>query len=138
MRKLAETGTMRQLLGWLKAFTMSIIMNTKKEDQLPHYIHSAVKFIDRHYMEDISLKAVSDAVYLNPWYFSTQFKKYMDVSFSEYLNHVRIRMAKEFLRQRDLKVYQVAEMVGFQDAAYFSTVFKQVEQMSPKEFQRIL
>jgi YesN/AraC family two-component response regulator len=45
-------------------------------------------------------------------------------------------MAKQFLRQKDLKVYQVAEMVGFQDAAYFSTVFKNVENMSPKDFQK--
>src|SRR5690606_34630260 len=96
----------------------------------------AIKYIEVHYMEDLSLQMVADAVYLNPWYFSSQFKKFTSKSFSEYLNQVRVRIAKELLHQKDLKVYQVAEMVGFQDAAYFSTVFRNVENMSPKEYQK--
>lgn len=136
IRETNSAPTFRQLLGWLKKFTMGMILSSVSEDQVPQYIHKAIKFIEQHYMEELSLKTVSDVVYLNPWYFSTQFKKHLNLSFSEYLNQVRVRMAKQFLKQSDLKVYQVAEMVGFQDAAYFSTVFKNIEYMSPKEFQQ--
>ncbi|KQX62669.1 response regulator [Paenibacillus sp. Root444D2] len=128
--------TSRALLDWLKNMIMNIVTNLHVEGPTPQYIHAVKKYIETHYMEDLCLKTVSDTVFLNPWYFSTQFKKYMNITFSEYLNQVRVRMAKQFLRQRDLKVYQVAEMVGFQDAAYFSTVFKNVENMSPKDFQK--
>ncbi|WP_274362899.1 response regulator [Paenibacillus thermotolerans] len=128
--------TFRELIGWLKHYSMSMMMCMNDEEHNPHYIQAALRYIERHYMEDLSLKTVSDTVYLNPWYFSSQFKKYTGLSFSEYLNQVRVRMAKEFLKQKDLKVYQVAEMVGFQDAAYFSTVFKSIEHMSPKDYQR--
>jgi two-component system, response regulator YesN len=134
--KVKLLSTFRALLDWLKNFMMIIIANSYVEGASPQYIHDVKKYIETHYMEDICLKTVSDTVFLNPWYFSSQFKKYMHITFSEYLNQVRVRMAKQFLKQRDLKVYQVAEMVGFQDAAYFSTVFKNVENISPKDYQK--
>lgn len=138
LHEVKNIKTFRNLLNWINKFTMAIIMKTETESQMPHYIHVGIKFIDTHYMKDISLKTISDEVYLNPWYFSTQFKKYMGVTFSDYLNQARMRKAKEFLKQKDLKIYQVAEMVGFQDAAYFSTVFKSVESMSPKEYKNLI
>ena len=126
----------RELLAWLKAYLYKLMLFIKDEELKPHYILAAKQYIERNYMENLTLASVSQTVFLNPWYFSTQFKKYMNISFGDYLNEVRIRMAKEFLKQRDLKVYQVAEMVGFQDAAYFSTVFKNLEKISPKEYQK--
>jgi two-component system response regulator YesN len=136
LEKVKLLRTFRNLLDWLRNLIMIIIENLHGEGPTPQYIHGVKKYIETHYMEDICLKTVSDTVFLNPWYFSTQFKKYMNITFSEYLNQVRVRMAKQFLRQKDLKVYQVAEMVGFQDAAYFSTVFKNVENMSPKDYKK--
>jgi len=126
----------RELLAWLKAYLYKLMMFIKDDELKPQYILAAKQYIERNYMENLTLASVSQTVFLNPWYFSTQFKKYMNISFGDYLNEVRIRMAKEFLKQRDLKVYQVAEMVGFQDAAYFSTVFKNLEKISPKEYQK--
>jgi two-component system response regulator YesN len=131
-------ATFRDLMLWVKHVTSSFLKDADREEIVPSYIQTAVQFMAQNYMQDISLKTVSDTVFLNPWYFSTQFKKYMNVAFSEYVNQVRVRMAKQFLKQKDLKVYQVAEMVGFQDAAYFSTVFKSMEQMSPKDFQKTI
>ncbi|SDX49415.1 response regulator [Paenibacillus sp. CF384] len=135
-QELKRIRNFKELQGWLKTYLMSAIMCMNDETHNPHYIQTAIRYIEMNYMKDLTLKEVADAVYLNAWYFSSQFKKYTRVTFSEYINLIRIRIAKEFLRQKDLKVYQVAEMVGFQDAAYFSTVFKGIEHMSPKEFQQ--
>ncbi|MFC5452913.1 response regulator transcription factor [Paenibacillus aestuarii] len=136
VKELNQILTQRELFDWLHKVIFAILKDTQDEEQTPHYIVTAIKFMERHYMEEIDLKRISEEVYLNPWYFSSQFKKYMQLSFSEYLNHMRVKIAKQFLKQKDLKVYQVAEMVGFQDAAYFSTVFKSIESMSPKDFQK--
>ncbi|RAP77208.1 response regulator [Paenibacillus montanisoli] len=136
VREMKGIRTFKELLGWLKNYCMSAIMCMNDENHTPQYIQSAIRYIEMNYMKNLTLKEVADAVYLNVWYFSSQFKKHTQVSFSEYINLIRVRNAKEFLRQKDLKVYQVAEMVGFQDAAYFSTVFKGLEHMSPKEFQQ--
>jgi two-component system response regulator YesN len=54
------------------------------------------------------------------------------------LNQIRIRIAKELLQHKDLKVYQVSEMVGFSDSTYFNTVFKNIESITPKEYQKII
>lgn len=136
MEDIQGLSSFREMLEWLKQYLYMTMMFIRDKEQKPHYIQAAIQFIERYYMEDVTLKSVSEAVFLNPWYFSTQFKKYMNVSFSDYLNQIRIRVAKEFLKQKDLKVYQVAEMVGYQDAAYFSTVFKNMENVSPKEYQK--
>ncbi|MBS4197622.1 response regulator transcription factor [Lederbergia citri] len=130
--------TLRHLLNLLKRYAMSLYIQFQNKEDSPHYIRASIKYIELHYMEDITLQKVAETVYLNPWYLSSQFKKYTSKSFSEFLNQVRIRAAKELLRHKDLKVYQISEMVGFQDAAYFSTVFKHIEQISPKEFQKTI
>ena len=128
--------TLYQLLKWLRNFTMAIAMSVVSNEKIPGYIHVAIKYIETHFMEDISLKKLADEVYLNPWYFSTQFKKFTGLTYSEYINKVRIRYSKELLSMhKDLKIYQIAELVGFKDAAYFSTVFKNIEKKSPKEYQ---
>ncbi|WP_338113122.1 response regulator [Paenibacillus artemisiicola] len=136
VQELNRLRTFKEVLGWLKHYVMSAVMCMNDENQNPHYIQAAVRYMERNYMKDLTLKEVANAVYLNAWYFSSQFKKYTNYSFSEFLNQIRIRIAKEFLRQKDLKVYQVAEMAGFQDASYFSTVFKHLEGITPKEYQQ--
>jgi two-component system response regulator YesN len=138
LTELENVTVFRNVLIWLKKFTMGIVMSMENGNHMPHYIMAAVQYIDKHYMKDIFLKTISEEVYVNPWYLSAQFKKYVGVTFGEYVNQTRVRKAKEFLKQKDLKVYQVAEMVGFQDAAYFSTVFKSLENISPKEYQKII
>ena len=102
---------------------------------LPSYVHQAITYINSNYMRNINLKEVADSLHLNQWYFSTQFKKTMSVSFTEYINKIRVKYAKELLKENDLKIYQIAEMIGFQEPTYFNTVFKKVEGVSPKEYQ---
>lgn len=138
LHELKRLKTLQTMLNWLRNFTMAIAMSIQQGNDIPYYIHTAVKYIETHYMEDLSLKTVADEVYLNPWYLSSQLKKFTGLAFSEYLNQVRVRVAKELLKQKDLKVYQVAEMTGFQDAAYFNTVFKGIENITPKEYQKIV
>ena len=57
------------------------------------------------------------------------------VNFSAFINKFRVSHAKRLLKTTDLKVYEVAEQVGFSDTKYFNKVFKDVEGVSPKEFR---
>lgn len=86
-------------------------------------------------MQELSLQKVAEYVSLNPWYFSSQFKKYMGISMGEYLNQVRIKAAVNLMEERDLKIGEIAELVGFKDSAYFGSVFKKFKKMSPKEYR---
>lgn len=93
----------------------------------------AMRWIREHYMEDITLNSISEQVYLNPAYLSVMFKKKTGRSIIEYLTEVRMEEAKKLLVQTDLKMYQIAERVGYNDAAYFSNSFKKYQSMTPQE-----
>ena len=96
------------------------------------------KYIEEHYMEDISLNSVAQAFYFNPSYFSNLFKSYMDMNFSEYLCKIRMNNAKRILHGTNYKIYKVSKMVGYQDPKYFNRVFKKQFGMTPDEYRRIL
>jgi len=56
----------------------------------------------------------------------------------EYITETRIAAAKEMLEQSNLKVYEIAEKLGYESSFYFSKVFKKVTGLSPREYQQSL
>lgn len=106
------------------------------ETDRPGFLYKVIDYINQNYMYDITLKDAAEVVHLNPWYLSSQFKLLMRISFSEYMTKTRIEASKKLLQQNDLKIYEVAEMVGFQEPTYFNTVFKKHVGTSPKNYQR--
>lgn len=79
----------------------------------------------------------SKVLYLNPDYLGKLFKKECGVKFSDYLMSIRIEKAKQLiLSSGDLKVYEIAQQVGFGDnAAYFSQIFSKFTNMLPSEYR---
>ncbi|WP_082651899.1 response regulator transcription factor [Gorillibacterium timonense] len=95
-------------------------------------------YIDAHYQENISLKSIARAFYLNPVYLGQLFKKTYGVYFNDYLLQLRIAAAKKLLRQTDRRIYEVAEQVGFGNADYFVTQFEKLEHLTPSEYRNRL
>lgn len=100
-------------------------------------IRDAKKYINAHYQEQITLQQVSDAIGLNPTYFSGVFKRETGQNFVDYLTQVRIDAAKTLLMQTDGSIGDVAEKVGYLDMKYFYKRFKQATGLSPKEYQKL-
>ena len=73
---------------------------------------------------------------LNPSYFSSIFKKEVGVSFSNYLNKIRIEQSKLLLKNTDSSIVEIALEVGFEDQSYFSKVFKNLTKMTPKQYRQ--
>ncbi len=99
------------------------------------YIEKAKKYIAKNYNKHINMAMVSNYVSINYSYFSILFKKYMKMSFSDYLNKIRIEKAKELLKRVDYKIYDIAEEVGYTNSKYFTRAFKKYEKMSPNEYK---
>ena len=97
--------------------------------QVQEYIHS-------HLSERLTLADVAAVFNFSPNYLSQLFGKYGDSGFVEYITETRIAAAKEMLEQGDLKVYEIAEKLGYESAFYFSKVFKKVTGLSPREYQQ--
>jgi two-component system response regulator YesN len=99
-------------------------------------IKKACDYAAKHYMEEISLTQIAAYVGLSVSHFSALFKQHTNESFVHYLNRIRIDKAKELLLEPDLKIYQVAELVGFDTIPYFNRVFKTITGLSPNEYRK--
>lgn len=92
--------------------------------------------VQRRYSDtDLSIKTLSDALFLTPNYLSLQFKKETGLTINQYITEYRMERAKELLRDRKRKLYDVALSVGFQDANYFTKSFKKVTGLTPSDFK---
>ena len=123
-------------------FILQEIVETFADNILSHgniknrdIIKKAVNYIGQHYSDTLTLDDVAGHVHLNPAYFSTMFKKEMNLSFKEYLNHVRIEESKRLLTNSNFSIIDIAIAVGFEDQSYFSKVFKKYTGMTPKQFR---
>ena len=83
----------------------------------------------------MSIKLLADEVYLTPTYLSSLFKKTTGSTIGQYLTEIRMNRAQELLTDPGWKLYQVAEMVGFEDANYFAKTCKKKTGMLPSEYR---
>ena len=95
-------------------------------------------YIGEHYHEpSIGVAAIAQHLGISEGHLSHTFKKETDYTLLNYLTRYRIHRAMELLRDCRLKVYEVAEQVGYRDIAYFSATFKKLVGMSPSEYQDV-
>jgi two-component system, response regulator YesN len=96
----------------------------------------AVKeYIETHYMDNITLEGVSSKIFMNPYYFSSFFKKHTQMNFKQYLTEVRMKQAVKLLLHTDLMIYEIAEQVGYNNARQFSDMFKKHFGKLPQEYK---
>ena len=100
------------------------------------YVLEAMDYISKHYNEpDISVGTVAQSLNISEGYLSHTFKKETDYTLLNYLTRYRIHKAMELLKDCRVKVYEVAEQVGYRDIAYISATFKKYAGISPSEYQ---
>ena len=109
---------------------LSSVKNTKNK-----YVEQAGQQIREHYQEDINISTVAGELEISEGYLSRVFKKETDYTFTSYLTLYRMKKAMTLLKDCRVKVYEVAEQVGYSDTAYFSAQFKKVTGISPSEYQ---
>jgi two-component system response regulator YesN len=129
------------ILSDLMAFMESFLKNTAsqisavRQNTPIHYIDATMNFIERRYMEDITLQMLAEELFVNYSYLSRLIKKETGRNFSDVLWEHRINIAKEKLSTTSMKHYEVAYAVGFKDAAHFSQLFKKMTGKTPSEYK---
>lgn len=88
-----------------------------------------------NYMHDITLKNVADRFYLNASYLSRIFGSETQTSFSDYLTSCRIDQAIVLMRNPELKIYNISELVGYHSEKYFTRAFKKSMGVSPYSYR---
>lgn len=104
--------------------------------QLSPIVEGAQRYIASHYADpDLSLMGVADMMNVHPAYLSRTMKQELGMPFAKYLTHVRIGKAVQLMRDPAIRIWQVAEMVGYSGGNYFSAAFKKVLGVSPADYR---
>ncbi len=129
-------NTLPEIIHWLDRIEQGLYQQLSKNEEQKNsrLIAKAKKYIMEHFPAEISLNEVAGALSLSPGYFSTIFKQYTGICFTDYVTEIKIDKAKKLLRETDSKIYEISDLLGFQNAYYFSKVFKKVTGMTPSEF----
>ena len=98
-------------------------------------VSEIARYINHHYMEDVSLSALAKRFYMTPSYLSRIFHQVMQVSYSEYLIQVRIRHAAQLLLHTEEKITEIALASGFHSDNHFCKTFRRVMGCSPRKYR---
>lgn len=112
--------------------------NTTEENKLA-IVREIKAYIDIHFSDDFKLKDLKGQGRwsINEYYFAHKFKELYNYSPIEYIQRRRIGEAQTMLINTDLSLTAIAHQVGFNSSAYFSTLFKKMVNMTPKDYRNI-
>lgn len=98
-------------------------------------IYDIERYLQANFDRDVKLQEIADQFYLSREYISRKFKQEFAENISDYLVKIRMNKAKSLLKNSQLKIYEIANMIGYQDDKYFRKVFKKVEGITPNEYR---
>lgn len=113
-----------------------IIMQTAFNSSAGNVMDDIIYYIEHNYMDNIKLETIAPLFGYNSSYLGKLFAKKVGIGFNAFVDHIRIEHSKELLKNTDLKVYEIAEKVGYRNVDYFHTKFKKYVEQSPAEFRR--
>jgi len=134
-----DTSSLFELKNWTINLACSVTNEIikQRDDKNVDYTQKAIKYINDNYTDpDLNINKLSHVLYISPTYFCAIFKKNTDSTFNKYLTDVRLEKAKELIEQTDKKNFEIASLIGFADANYFSYCFKKNVGISPSQYRQ--
>ena len=116
------------MIEFMSAFYQHFLIRYKCSQS--DILKQALEYIETHLYEHIQLTEVSKSIGVSNTYLSTVFKREIGQSFVDYVNQKKTEVGKDMLLQGKL-VYEVSDLLGFENSTYFSKVFKKYQQISP-------
>lgn len=98
-------------------------------------IQQVRNYLEENFSSQISLDQLAEIFYINKYYLTRIYKETYQQTINQTLTQLRITKAKELLRYSELSMVEIAVSCGFQDASYFSKVFKKIEGESPQKYR---
>lgn len=111
---------------------LSSIGHSSRDGVIDDILH----YINHNYTRNITLENIAPLFGYNSSYLGKIFSKKVGENFNSYLDHIRIEHSKELLLKQDMKVYEIAEKVGYRNVDYFHIKFKKYVGKTPAEFRR--
>lgn len=131
--ELLDCGTVCELLG---DFVDGCTLQTQAEsDTIRGTVRQAAEYIREHYFEPLTLRGMAQHYHVEHSYFSRMFRREIGTSLLQYITKIRIEKAKEYIREGNGNLTEIAFLVGYDDYTYFNKVFRKAEGMSPREYR---
>lgn len=96
----------------------------------------AIHFIQSHFWQPITVKEVADYSYMSSSHFQRLFKKATGMTFTQYLQNLRIQKCCELLKSTNQSVQQIANQVGYQDMKFFHSLFRKKTGYTPQQYRK--
>ena len=112
-----------------------IIVEHKSKHGNKKIIEQIKEYIEIHLHEDITLANIAAKFYLNPSYLSQLFKSETGENYVDFLMKIRVEKAKKLLKDKNLRIQEISELVGYTDSKYFGQLFKKQVGMLPSEYK---
>ncbi len=122
----------REFSGKIETDNQSLVYDRHKCSIL-----MALRYIDEHYMEDLTIDFIASKALLSKSYFCYFFKVVTGQTFVEYLNSLRISHAMTFLKRTNNKVLDICYMTGFKNISHFNRLFKHATGLSPTAYRKL-
>lgn len=131
--------TTYQAAGLINTLSTQILLSAAGNTQRiisNRHIQDAIQYINQNYARHIGLEEIANHVYLSKHYFHRLFTQTVNCTPHEYIHMVRLRHAKELLRNSSLSVREIATSVGFENDSYFIQLFKRSESTTPLAYRK--
>ncbi|WP_339203794.1 response regulator [Paenibacillus sp. FSL K6-3182] len=135
---LMQFETINDIRSWLVKLLYEISERLQKKNVMKDskFIRSVTKSIKERMSENITLKDMALQFSFSPSYMGFLIKEKSGHTFNELLVHLRMEKACELLNQPGIKIYEVADQVGYRYLPYFSRQFKEKFGMTPMEYRK--
>lgn len=105
-------------------------------ERIPEEIVSAIRFINRHYNEPVSLEQAAERAHMSRYHFCRIFHSATGATFLEYLYNVRLAKAHQLLLGSDLSLNEISSRCGFSSTSHLARIFKNAYGIPPREFRK--
>lgn len=137
-RELEHLSTRSRVLSWLEQTRNELadLLSQSAASGCSALIEQARQYVQDNVEKRIMLQDVADHICISPGYLSALFKKQYNQNFVDYINEVKTNRACELIKEGRYRVYEISYMLGFENAYYFTRVFKRHTGLTPTEYQK--
>lgn len=134
IQSIVEQVDLRRLHGFIKYNIISLAETIGAEGS-KEMTEVIKKYIEENYFEEIRIEDLAKMFNYNSGYLGKQFKDKTGVAITQYVDEVRMNQSKQLLKTTELKIYEIARHIGYNDPDYFATKFKKLVGLSPNQYR---
>jgi two-component system response regulator YesN len=129
-----QQSNLFKLHGFIK-YQLLTICGYIEEMKPQNTLGKVIDYIKHHYQEDLKIEGLGKLFHYSSNYLGKQFKKETGQSFNSFVDELRLKEAQSLLKNSELKIYEISQIIGFRDPDYFTAKFRKLTGLSPTDYR---